>query len=81
MGNISYLLRTYWLMVPDTVYFVILFSGVALFFVSAGIIFYGIARKKEKAFLKHWFAVVIVSVLMIVLTATGKIAPYCSFGG
>ena len=81
MSDMSYIFRTHWLAVPDLLYFFFIFSGWIVLLVSAVMIIREIMRKKEKASFSGWTIAFVISLVMIVLTTTGKIAPYCSFGG
>lgn len=81
MRDISYIFRTHWLAVPDLLYFLLLFSGWIVLLASTVMIIREIIRKKEKVSFRSWTIAFVISLVMIVLTMTGKIAPYCSFGG
>lgn len=77
----KFLFRPLWLAVPDWLYFVLLFGGLIAMLVSIGMIIRGMMRKKDKFKLRGWVIAVLISAILIVLTMTGKIAPYCAFGG
>ena len=76
-----FLFRSLWLAVPDFLYFALLFGSLITLIVSIGIAICVFARKKDKAKIKGCAIAILISIIFIILTMTGKIAPYCSFGG
>ena len=81
MKDLSYIFLGNWLKVPDALYFILLFGAVIALAISMGVIIYHFVRKKDKVKLRVWLTTALISLVMIALTMTGKIAPYCSFGG
>ena len=77
----SYLFRTTWLGVPDLLYFVLLFGGLIALLISLVSLIHGIICKKDKTQFRTWIVAILISVILIMLTMTGKIAPYSAFGG
>ena len=76
-----FLFRRLSLAVPDLLYFVLLFGGWIALAISVGMVAFGVVRKKDTFKFRGWIITIIVSIILIFLTMTGKIAPYCSFGG
>jgi hypothetical protein len=76
-----FLFRSLWFAVPDFLYFALLFGALIALVVSVGIIIYGSVKKKETAKFKGFAITILISIILIILTITGKIAPYCAFGG
>lgn len=76
-----FIFRPLWLKVPDFLYFILLFGGLIALVVSVGIVIHGIVRKKDKFKFRGWIITILISLVLVVLTITGKIAPYCAFGG
>ena len=76
-----FLFRSLWFAVPDFLYFALLFGALIALTVSVGIIIDSFVKKKGNADFKVSAVTCLISIILILLTMTGKIAPYCSFGG
>ena len=76
-----FIFRSLWLKVTDFLYFALLFGGLIALVVSTGIVIHGIVLKKDKKKFKSWIITILISLILVILTMTGKIAPYCAFGG
>ena len=76
-----FLFRSLWLAVPDFLYFALLFGALLALVVSGVIVIYSFVKRKDKTKFKGCAITILISLILIFLTITGKIAPYCSFGG
>lgn len=76
-----YFLRSFWLVVPEFLYFILLWGGWIAVVLSAGMSVAGIIRKKDKRRIIMWFAILLVSLVIAVMAMTGKIVPNTAFGG
>lgn len=76
-----FIFRPLWLMVPDLLYFVLLFGGFIAMLFSVGMIIRNVVQKRGNSKFRGWIITILISAFLIILTTTGKIAPYCAFGG
>lgn len=81
MKDISYIFRTYWLVVPEFIYVILLYGSYIIMIISLGIVIGCILRKSEKMYYIKWLIILLVAFILAVLTMTGKIAPHTAFGG
>ena len=81
VNEMQFLFRPLWLAVPDILYFALLFGALIVLIISVVTIFYGIVKKKDTFKLRGWIITILISTIVIILTMTGRIAPYCAFGG
>lgn len=76
-----YFQRSFWLVVPEFLYLVLLFGGWIMVVISAGITIAGIIRKKEKKCIINGVVVLILALAIAAMAMTGKIVPNTAFGG
>lgn len=76
-----YFQRSFWLVVPEVLYLVLLFGGWLTVVISAGMTIEGIIRKKEKKRIIKWVIILILALAIVVMAMTGKIVPNTAFGG
>lgn len=76
-----YFLRSYWLVVPEFLYILLLFGSWITMIISISMTIRGILRKKEKKSIIQWVFILLVTFGIAVLTMTGKIVPNTAFGG
>ena len=84
MSNIKYgfyFLRSYWVVVPEFLYILLLFGSWITMIISISMTIRGILRKKEKKSIIQWVFILLVTFGIAVLTMTGKIVPNTAFGG
>ena len=77
----AYILYAAWLKIPDVLYLILLACGWIALLVCTGVMVWGMAHRKEIRFFRKWVIIQVISAGIIVLTMTGKIAPYMAFGG
>ena len=76
-----YFQRSFWLVVPEFLYLVLLFGGWLTVVISVGMTVVGIIRKKEKKRIIKWVIILILALAIAVMAMTGKIVPNTAFGG
>ena len=76
-----YFLRSYWFVVPEFLYILLLFGSWITMIISISMTIRGILRKKEKKSIIQWVFILLVTFGIAVLTMTGKIVPNTAFGG
>ena len=76
-----YFSRSFWLVVPEFLYFILLWGGGIAVVLSAGMSVVGIIRKKDKRRIIMWFAILLISLTIAVMAMAGKIVPNTAFGG
>ena len=76
-----YFLRSYWLVVPEFLYILLLFGSWITMIISISMLIRDILRKKEKKSIIQWVFILLVTFGIAVLTMTGKIVPNTAFGG
>ena len=76
-----YFQRSFWLVVPEVLYLVLLFGGWLAVVISAGMTIAGIIRKKEKKRIIKWVIILLIALAIAVMAMTGKIVPNTAFGG
>ncbi len=76
-----YFQRSFWLVVPEFLYLVLLFGGWLAVVISAGMTVANIIRKKEKKRIIKWVIILILALAIAVMAMTGKIVPNTAFGG
>ena len=76
-----YFQRSFWLVVPEFLYLVLLFGGWLAVVFSAGMTVADIIRKKEKKRIIKWIVILLISLAIAVMAMTGKIVPNTAFGG
>jgi len=75
-----YFLRSFWLVVPEFLYFILLWGGWIAVVLSAGMSVAGIIRKKDKRRIMKWIVILLISLAIAVMAMTGKIASNTAFG-
>jgi len=81
MKNGIYFQRSFWFVVSESLYLILLCGGWIAVVVSAGMTIASIIRKKEKKSTIMWVVVLILVLAIAVMTMTGKIVPNTAFGG
>ncbi len=76
-----YFQRSFWLVVPEFLYLILLCGGWIAVVISVGMTVAGIIRKKEKKCVTKWIVILLVSLVIAVMAMTGKIVPNTAFGG
>ena len=76
-----YFQRSFWLVVSEFLYLVLLFGGWLAVVFSAGMTVADIIRKKEKKRVIKWIVILLISLAIAVMAMTGKIVPNTAFGG
>lgn len=74
-----YFQRSFWLVVPEFLYLVLLFGGWLTAVIFVGMRIASIIRKKEKKRIIKWIVILLISLAIAVMT--GKIVPNTAFGG
>lgn len=75
-----YFSRSFWLVVPEFLYLIILCGGWFAVVISAGMNVACIIRKKEKKCIMKWIVILLISLAIAVMAMTGKIASNTAFG-
>ena len=75
-----YFLRSFWLVVPEFLHFILLWGGWIAVVLSAGMNVACIIRKKEKKCIMKWIVILLISLAIAVMAMTGKIASNTAFG-
>jgi len=75
-----YFSRSFWLVVPEFLYLIILCGGWLAVVLSAGMSVAGIIRKKDKRRIMKWIVILLISLAIAVMAMTGKIASNTAFG-
>lgn len=73
--------RSFWLVVPEFLYLILLCGGWIAVVISAGMTIASIIRKKEKKSIIKWVVILILTLAIAVMAMTGKIVPNTAFGG
>jgi len=81
MKNGIYFQRSFWFVVSESLYLILLCGGWIAVVVSAGMTIASIIRKKEKKSTIMWVVVLILVLAIAVMAMTGKIVPNTAFGG
>lgn len=76
-----YFQRSFWLVVPEFLYLILLCGGWIAVFISAGMTIASIIRKKEKKSIIKWVVILILALAIAVMAMMGKIVPNTAFGG
>ena len=76
-----YFQRSFWLVVPEFLYLVLLFGGWLTVVISVVMPIANIIRKKEKKRIIKWVIILILALAIAVMAMTGKIVPNTAFGG
>ena len=76
-----YFQRSFWLVVPEFLYLILLCGGWIAVVISAGMTIAGIIRKREKKCIIKWVVILILALAIAVMAMTGKIVPNTAFGG
>lgn len=76
-----YFQRSFWLVVPEFLYLILLCGGWIAVVFSAGMTIASIIRKKEKNRIIKWGVILLISLAIAVMAMTGKIVPNTAFGG
>ena len=81
MFDFSFLFRPLWIRVPITIYFFLLFSGLIFLIISTGIQLSRTLRYRRRIKFDRWIMILLLSITVVFLTMTGRIAPDIAFGG
>lgn len=73
--------RSFWLVVPEFLYLILLCGGWIAVVISAGMTIASIIRKKEKKSIIKWVVILFLALAIAVMAMTGKIVPNTAFGG
>lgn len=76
-----YFQRSFWLVVPEFLYLILLCGGWIAVVISAGMTIASIIRKKEKKRIIKWIIILLIALAIAVMAMTGKIVPNTAFGG
>lgn len=76
-----YFQRSFWLVVPEVLYLIILCGGWIAVVISMGMTIASIIRKKEKKIIIKWIFILLTALAIAVMAMTGKIVPNTAFGG
>lgn len=76
-----YFQRSFWLVVPEFLYLILLCGGWIAVVISVGMTIANIFRKKEKKRIIKWVIILILALAIAVMAMTGKIVPNTAFGG
>lgn len=76
-----YFQRSFWLVVPEFLYLILLCGGWIAVVISAGMAIADIIRKKEKKRIIKWVIILLIALAIAVMAMTGKIVPNTAFGG
>jgi len=76
-----YFQRSFWLVVPEFLYLLLLCGGWIAVVISAGMAVEGVIRKKQKKCIAKWIVTMLISLTIAVMAVTGKIVPNTAFGG
>ncbi len=76
-----YFLRSYWFVVPEFLYIVLLFGSWIVMIISISMTIRGILRKKQKKSIIKWIVILLIAFMITIMTMTGKIVPNTAFGG
>ena len=76
-----YFQRSFWLVVPEFLYLILLCGGWIAVAISAGMAIADIIRKKEKKRIIKWVIILLIALAIAVMAMTGKIVPNTAFGG
>ena len=76
-----YFQRSFWLVVSENLYVILLYSGWIAVVISAGMTVAGIIRKKEKKRIIKWVIILLIALAIAVMAMIGKIGPNTAFGG
>lgn len=70
-----------YLIIPEFVYIVLLYGGIALLVVSVLMGIRGMIKKRGKRYFVTWCIVLLVSLVAVVLTTTGVLVANTMLGG
>lgn len=70
-----------YLVIPEILYMVLLYGGIALLLVSLFMGIRGIIKKSKRQYFVKWCIVLLVSLVAVVLTTTGVIVANTMLGG
>ena len=70
-----------YLTIPEFVYIVLLYGGIALLVVSVLMGIRGMIKKRGKRYFVTWCIVLLVSLVAVVLTTTGALVANTMLGG
>ena len=70
-----------YLIIPEFIYIVLLYGGIALSLVSAFMVIRGIIKKSERKYFIKWCIVLLVALVAVALTTTGVIVANTMIGG
>jgi len=73
--------RSFWLVVPELIYLILLCGGWLAVLISVGMTVAGIIRKKEKKHIIKWIVILLYALAIALMAMTGKIVPNTAFGG
>ena len=76
-----YFQRSFWLVVSENLYVILLYSGWIAVVISAGMTIASIIRKKEKKRIIKWVIILLIALAIAVMAMIGKIVPNTAFGG
>ena len=71
----------YRMIVPEFIYVIILFGGIALSIVSLFMDIRGIIKKTERQYFIKWGIVLLICLVAVILTTTGVIVANTMIGG
>ena len=74
-----YFQRSFWLVVPEFLYLILLCGGWIAVVISVGMTIASIIRKKEKKHIIKWVIILLISLAIAVMAMTGKIVLWSSF--
>ena len=69
------------LIIPEFIYIVLLFGGIALSLVSLFMGIRGLIKKRDKRYFIKWGIVLLLCLIAVVLTTTGVIVANTMIGG
>lgn len=76
-----YFQRSFWLVVPEFLYLILLCGGWIAVVISAGMTIASIIRKNEKKRIIKWVIILLIALAIAVMAMIGKIVPNTAFGG
>ena len=76
-----YFQRSFWIVVPEFLYMILMCGGWLAIAFSVGMTIVDIIRKREKKRIIKWMVILLISLVIAVMTMTGKIVPNTAFGG
>ena len=76
-----YFQRSFWIVVPEFLYMILMCGGWLAITFSVGMTIVDIIRKREKKRIIKWMVILLISLVIAVMAMTGKIVPNTAFGG